>query len=75
MSDGRAEKGHDFEAGNMREPILQTLAMLGPISAPTDDEPNDYRGRHNATKHIMPLGRLVDDLLYGNEGKIKPLMG
>src|SRR5437867_363838 len=66
---------HYFEAGDMGKPSLQALRMLWPLSPAAADHKSDHQ-RHTQLpgKHVVPLGRLVDDLLNRQKRKLRALV-
>src|SRR5580765_3263503 len=61
----------------MSEPRLETLGVLRPLPPSTSNyHPNDDRhGAAAPVKHVVPLGRLVDNLFEAQQSEVQPLVG
>ena len=65
---------HDLQAGDVAEPGLEALAVLGGgAGAGAGGHPHDQRHRGLAAEHVAQLGRLVDDLLHRERGEVGEL--
>ena len=70
----RAVVGSKTFARNMREPRVQRLAVLRPWPHPLPMIILITMGAHFATKHVVPLGGLVHDLINRYQSKVHPLV-
>ena len=65
---------HHLEAGDVAEPGLEALAVLGGgAGAGARRHPHHQRHRGLAAEHVAQLRRLVDDLLHRERGEVGEL--
>jgi len=70
----RGRRLHHLQAGHMRQPRLQALAVLrGRPGAGAGREAHHQRHRYRAAQHVAQLGRLVDDLFHGECREVREL--
>ena len=68
---GRRRRHHDFQAGNVNRPGMQALRMLrSEIAADADGRAHDQRHAELAGRHVIDLGRLIDQLVHDQRDEI-----
>ncbi len=65
--------GHDLDAGNSDEIALHALCMLCAAAGGADRSAHHERYSDRAAGHVPQLGRVIDDLVHGQEEEIAVL--
>ncbi len=69
---GRVRRGDDLQSGRAREPRFEALRVLGgELVAGAVGRADDQWAPHLAAEHRADLGRVVDDLVHGDEQEVE----